>query len=235
MKKKNKKDLELEHFEENIDTDIAHIKEELTEDYVEDFRKEKTKSSKIIKILNIVFVVLIILMIMITVDIVSVAKYDKGPYFAFKTKTYKDGGTKVYYGLGYKVIKYNQVQGRRDKAIGFWTMPYNTEPLNTSALDLAIEFTETPSKSYTRYYKKFIRISSSLTSIDNSKKTLSIGYTDEGGKYTLNIVCTMADKKIPSSLETGKAITIIGTVKNFELKTKTKPNTLYINDCFAEQ
>lgn len=228
MKKSKKKDLILDEYDE----DIKKIEEEMTEDYVEN---KKANNNKLVKILNIVFIILIFLMLMITVDIVAVARYNTGPFFAIKTKTYKDGGTKVYYGMGYKVIKYNQIQGRRDITIGFWTMPYNVEPLNTSSLDLAIEFTEDPSKSYERYYKKFIRIESTLQSINEDKKTLSLDYIDEDGKYTLEIACKMADNKIPSNLEKDKEITIIGTVSNFKLKTETSTNKLYLNNCFAEQ
>ena len=39
-----------------------------------------------------------------------------------RTSIYKDGGTKEYYGLGYKVIKYNQIEGRRDTQIGLWNL-----------------------------------------------------------------------------------------------------------------
>ena len=43
-------------------------------------------------------------MVMVTVDVVGVSRYNKGPFFAIKTKTYNDGGTKEYYGIGYKAI-----------------------------------------------------------------------------------------------------------------------------------
>ena len=56
--------------------------------------------------------------------------------FIIKTHTYNDGGTKEYYGLGYKVIKYNQVQGRRDKVIGSWKLKYNmNEPTYKTEID----------------------------------------------------------------------------------------------------
>lgn len=42
------------------------------------------------------------------------AVHDKPPLFAVRTEMYKDGGTAVYYGLGYKVIDYNQLEGRKD-------------------------------------------------------------------------------------------------------------------------
>lgn len=41
-------------------------------------------------------------------------KEDRPPNFSIQADTYKDGGTKVYLGLGYKVIDYNQLDGRKD-------------------------------------------------------------------------------------------------------------------------
>ncbi len=231
--RKKKKDLELEEYKE-MDEDIKEIEEELNSDYVEEEPKSN-KNQKIIRVLNIVFIALIVIMCMITVDVVAVARYNSGPFFAIKLKTYKDGGSKVYYGFGYKVIKYNQIQGRRDKQIGLWTMPYNTEALNVSDLDLAIEFTEDASKTYKRYYKKFVRVSSSLQKINTKDKTINLGYVDEDDKYTLDIVCEMADGKVPSDLEVNKEITVIGTISNFKLKTEKDANKLYIKNCFAEQ
>ena len=101
---------------------------------------------------------------MITIDIISVARYNKGPYFAIKTATLKDGGTKVYYGIGYKVIKYHQSQGRRDTELGSWSMPYNVEPTDVQALDLAIAYKNDALKTYQKYNKKFLRISGDFIS-----------------------------------------------------------------------
>ena len=42
------------------------------------------------------------------------AKQDNPPNFSLLTEVYKDGGTKVYTGLGYKVLDYNQIDGRKD-------------------------------------------------------------------------------------------------------------------------
>lgn len=39
---------------------------------------------------------------------------DKKPIFVIRTALYKDGGTSIYHGLGYKVIDYNQIEGRKD-------------------------------------------------------------------------------------------------------------------------
>ncbi|OZM56279.1 hypothetical protein CIB95_12715 [Lottiidibacillus patelloidae] len=42
------------------------------------------------------------------------AKNQKPPIFAGKTSVYKDGGTTEYTGIGYKVIDYNELDGRDD-------------------------------------------------------------------------------------------------------------------------
>jgi hypothetical protein len=55
----------------------------------------------------------IALLIMIGRDYYLAYK-DRTPNFSFQAETYKDGGTKVYIGLGYKVIDYNQLDGRKD-------------------------------------------------------------------------------------------------------------------------
>ena len=215
-----------------IEEDAEYYSAE-TDEYIEKQPKNRRKLYK--RIINIVFVILMLSMIMISVDVISVARYDKGPFFAVKTKTYKDGGTKEYYGLGYKVIKYNQIQGRRDIEIGLWNLPYNTEPTNLKDLDLAIEFTNNPKETYEKYYKEFVRIESTLYEIDKENNKLKIGYQDEGKKYTLDIICKMADKETNiSELKEKEKITIIGTITKFTQKDSKNPNNLYINNCFAE-
>lgn len=212
-KNSQKKDLEEDEFEEN---------------------KRPRKNNKISLIINIIFIALIIIMIIIATDVICVARYNKGPFFAIRTATYKDGGTKVYHGLGYKVIKYNQVQGRRDMEIGTWGLEYSVEPTDVSALDLAIEFTSKPKETYKKYYKEFLRVNGNFISKDDDKNTLTFGYLDEDGKYTLNIVCTMAEKDSLKELEENDEVTIIGTVTNYDLNEDGTEKTLYISDCFAE-
>ena len=130
-----------------------------------------TKSRRIWKrIINIVFIILVAIIIMIAVDYVRVAKFEYTPLFAIKTLELKDGGTTEYYGLGYKVIDYNQIQGRRDIEIGLWNMKRNSTPIDISDVDLAIEFTENEGKSFTKYYKKFLRIKSTLVELNEKEK-----------------------------------------------------------------
>jgi hypothetical protein len=55
------------------------------------------------------------------------AQNDQAPIFAIKTVTYKDGGTKVYLGLGYKVIRYHVIEGRQDTDFGSWFITYHSQ------------------------------------------------------------------------------------------------------------
>ena len=173
-------------------------------------------------------------MIMVTIDVISVSRYNSGPFFAIKTAHYKDGGTKVYTGLGYKVIKYNQIQGRRDTVIGSWALKYSVEPTEVDSIDLAIEYKTDTLKTYEKYNTKFLRISGTYQSYNKKNKTLTFGYIDPDGSYTLNIVCKMAKDTTIKEYEKDDSITVIGTAYDFKQKDKKNPNTLYINNCFAE-
>jgi len=209
-----------------------------TDDFDEYEEKERkpitTKKFKII--INTIFVIIVAILIMITVDVICVARYGKGPYFALPLNTYDDGGTVEYYGIGYKVIKYNQLQGRRDKEIGFWSLPYNVTPTTIKDVDLAIEFYEDETATYEKYYKKFVRITSKLQKVDTKNNKITIGYVDEDGKYTLDIYCNVVkDQKNLKDLKVGEEITIIGSVDKFKGQTKKQARKLYIKNCFAEQ
>lgn len=234
MTSKNK-ELTIEEYKEKLLDDIEDTKElEIPIDDDGDLKGKPPKKKNIAnRIINIVFTILVIMMIMISIDVVSVAKYSKGPFFAIKTNTYKDGGTKVYYGLGYKVIKYHQLKGRRDIEIGTWGLKYNDNPIETSSLDLAIEFTNSPEKAYSKYYKKFLKVSGIVSKKEKDKLVLT--YLDEDGKYTLDIVCTPAEENlIPDSIKENESITVLGTLTDFSNKSSTKNKTLSINNCFVD-
>ena len=229
---------ENEFIEETNDDEINSEEEYIeNEEYIEDeedYLKNKTKKYK--KIINIIFAIIIIILTMISIDVISVARYDAGPFFALALKTYKDGGSKAYYGIGYKVIKYNQKQGRKDKEIGLWNLKYNIDPITMKDLDLAIEMSGKEVKTYKKYYKKFVRINSTLKSIDKKNNKIILSFEDDGKKYSLDFECSMAtEKNVLENLKENKNITIIGTITNYKYKTKTKPNKLYINNCYAEQ
>lgn len=183
-------------------------------------------------IMNIIFIIIIALGIMIIADVVCVIKYDKGPYFAIRTKVYDDGGTEVYYGLGYKVIKYHQEQGRRDTQLGLWTMKYNTKPTEVEALDLAIEFRNAPEDTAKKYAHQFVRITGRIYIIKDDE--IILRYHDPDDYYTLKIKCPLAEKTDLSSLEKGMETTVLGTIDSFTLKTKKNPNQVNMSNCFTE-
>lgn len=70
------------------------------------------KNKSVIKII-IVVVIFVLLFLMVRTDY-QMAKLNKPPVFAVKTDIYKDGGTTKYLGLGYTVIDYNIIDGRKD-------------------------------------------------------------------------------------------------------------------------
>ena len=187
------------------------------------------------RIINIVFSIIIIIIIMITIDYVRVTKYGYTPVFAIKTLELKDGGTKEYTGLGYKVIDYNEIQGRRDIEIGLWNMKRNSKPIEISDVDLAIEFTNDEVKAYKKYYKKYIKTTSTVLKTSEKDHIIILRYNDEGEKYTLDIICDLIPEQTNiSAFEKDKEITVKGTVKNYVGATKKKNKQIYIKNCIAE-
>ena len=196
---------------------------------------ETTEEKHLFKILNIILIVIVVIATIISMDTVCVSKYQKGPFFAIRTKVYKDGGTKVYYGLGYKVIKYHQEVGRRDIAVGLWTMPYNTKPTAISILDLAIELGNHPKESFKKYQKQFLKIEGEVYKVNNKKKELTLRFLDEDKKYSLDITCSMAE--VNKEIIEGDHIEVIGTVSSYTLGDNKKDNSiskLGLENCFAK-
>ena len=234
----------IEEFElvsdDDLEYDEYYINNDNTNDENDEFEivaktnNTSTKYKRTKKIINIVFVIVIMLIIMVSTDIICVSKYNIGPFFAIPVKKYNDGGTKEYYGIGYKVIKYKQIQGRRDKEIGGYKLKYNTNPIDIDIIDLAIEFKTDANSAYKKYYKKFVRVTGNLKSVNKNENTITMSYEDDGLKYSINIKCNMETlKKELNSLNIGNEIVVIGTVNNY--KENTSPTTIYLTNCFAEQ
>lgn len=49
----------------------------------------------------------------------------KAPLFCFSVSVHKDGGTKEYLGVGYKIIIFRTASGYNETKIGTWFMNYN--------------------------------------------------------------------------------------------------------------
>lgn len=230
---------ELEEYEiEEYDEIKSNYEEE--NDFIEEKeipeKKQKKKKNKINIIINVIFGIIMILIILAVIDIVMVVKYEKGPIFSIPLKTYDDGGSKEYYGLGYKVIKYNQVQGRRDIEIGSWSLKYNTEPIYLDTIDLAIEANENEEATYSKYYKKFLRITGILHKNDISENKITVSYIDEGKKYNFDVICNMETEQAKlAQLEENSEVTVIGTMIDYKFKSKDNNSTIILDNCFAEQ
>ena len=187
------------------------------------------------KVFNVFFIIIMVIMLIIATDVICVTRYNIGPFFAIKTKTYKDGGSKEYYGLGYKVIKYSEEEGRRDTQIGFWSMKYTTEPVMIDDIDLAIEFQNNPEKTANKYYKQYILVSSTIAEVDYEENEMTLEYTDPDGKYTLEIECDMASRrdKLPNYKVNDK-VSVKGTVYQFSVREDDDSNSVSLSNCFID-
>ena len=80
---------------------------------------------KELKILFIVLGIIVVLGAIFFVIDYDRAKKQEKPIFCINIATYRDGGTKEYLGLGYKVIDFHTLEGFDDIKIGTWFMDYN--------------------------------------------------------------------------------------------------------------
>ena len=182
------------------------------------------KEKKIKKISTIIMIIIIVLGILIATDIILVSKKNIGPFLAINTKTYNDGGTKEYYGLGYKVIKYNQKVGRRDTVIGSWSIKYDITPINYTITDLAYSIINDNNT----HTGEFIRLTGTISSKNNKNNTITLKFTDnEEGKYDLTVKASLLSNNI-KDLNKDDSITLIGIIKSYNNKTLT------IENAFAE-
>ncbi len=188
----------------------------------------------ILKLLNIILIIALIVVVVNTVDSICVKKYHKGPFFAIPLKTYNDGGTKEYYGLGYKVIKYKQTQGRRDTVMGSWFMDYSINTINVEPIDLALEFRNSPNSAYNKYKGHLLKIEGKLDSVNLDKNQVILKYVDSSKKYSLDIICNLVDKEDAINYIVGNDVIVLGAVDSFSVQTKDKVNTLVIKDAFVQ-
>ena len=182
------------------------------------------QETKIKKISTIVMIIILVIGILVTTDILLVSKKDIGPFLAINTKTYNDGGTKEYYGLGYKVIKYNQKVGRRDTVIGSWTIKYNTNPETYTIRELAYSIINDNNN----HVGEFIRLTGIISSKNTKNNTVTLKFTDDiEGKYDLTVKAELLSKNI-KELNKNAPISLIGIITDYDNKTLT------IENVFAE-
>ena len=77
------------------------------------------------KIFLLFLAIVIIAIVFFSVDLYR-AKNGKSPIFCINYGTLKDGGSKEYIGLGYKVIVYHKLNGYKNMHIGTLFMKYDS-------------------------------------------------------------------------------------------------------------
>lgn len=76
---------------------------------------------------HILLVVLGIVMIIFVIDFSLILIFKTRPLFAISGNVYKDGGSREYYGVGYKVLKCKTLSGDNSVKIGFYNMKYSCD------------------------------------------------------------------------------------------------------------
>lgn len=193
-----------EEVVDNIDIDKVYEREEKEE-------KINRRLSFANKIANIILVVVVVLGFLVTVDIICVSRFNVGPFFAIRTRKINDGGTKIYHGLGYKVIKYRQTGGRNDLVLGSWGLRYSTSAVDVDMVDLAIDFNSSVGD---KYLNKFIRVTGEVLEVNNDEVVLV--YLDADGKYTTKLICSMASDAEFTDVSLNSRVTLVGTLDDYE-------------------
>ncbi len=195
-------------------------------------KSEQNKNTH--KILNIVLIVIAALALLVSIDLLCVSKLKVGPFFA--VRTYYKNGSKQYYGLGYKVIKYNEKEGRKGTVVGFWTLPFITEATEISALDLSLSYGNDAVKTYKKYYQQYLKVTGTIDTVDNQGKVITLKYDDPDGKYTTNIIFNMNQKdKDLSMYKNGDTISIAAVLTSYKNKIGENPVELIFSDGFIKE
>ena len=80
---------------------------------------------KVIKIILIVISIIIILGVILFIVDYNRVKNNEKPMFCILDQEVNDGGTKIYLGLGYKIIDFNTLSGFNNMEIGSYFMNYD--------------------------------------------------------------------------------------------------------------
>ena len=91
------------------------------------------------KLLKIISIIIVAWLIMFWTDFICIKAFNR-PIFMIKISTYKDGGTKEYYGLFYKFIDYNLSNGYDGNHLGTWFMKYDSSKYESPLLEVSTNF-----------------------------------------------------------------------------------------------
>ena len=180
------------------------------------YTDDSTKSvgGIMLKVLNFFLILVMAGAFLVVFYVVMVTKFNVGPIFAIKVKTYNDGGTKEYAGIFYKVIKYKQTNGRRDMVLGSYKLSYSGEVYKKSVLDLAILYRD-DFTNFSLLEGKYVVVTGKVLSVSKEKQVVKLIYEDSDNKYQTIVTFKMDKDANYDELKKGNTVKIAGVLDDY--------------------
>lgn len=180
------------------------------------YTDDSTKSvgGIILKVLNFFLILVMAGAFLVVFDVVMVTKFNVGPIFAIKVKTYNDGGTKEYAGIFYKVIKYKQTNGRHDMVLGSYKFSYSGEVYKKSVLDLAILYRD-DFTNFSLLEGKYVVVTGKVLSVSKEKQVVKLIYEDSDNKYQTIVTFKMDKDANYDGLKKGNTVKLAGVLDDY--------------------
>lgn len=174
----------------------------------------KSLGGIMLKVLNFFLILVMAGAFLVVFDVVMVTKFNVGPIFAIKVKTYNDGGTKEYAGIFYKVIKYKQTNGRRDMVLGSYKLSYAGEVYKKSVLDLAILYRD-DFTNFSLLEGKYVVVTGKVLRVSKEKQVVKLIYEDSDNKYQTIVTFKMDKDANYDELKKGNTVKIAGVLDDY--------------------
>ena len=174
----------------------------------------KSLGGIILKVLNFFLILVMVGAFLVVFDVVMVTKFNVGPIFAIKVKTYNDGGTREYAGIFYKLIKYKQTNGRRDMVLGSYKLSYSGEVYKKSVLDLAILYRD-DFTNFSLLEGKYVVVTGKVLSVSKEKQVVKLIYEDSDNKYQTIVTFKMDKDANYGELKKGNTVKIAGVLDDY--------------------
>jgi hypothetical protein len=174
----------------------------------------KSVGGIMLKVLNFFLILVMAGAFLVVFDVVMVTKFNVGPIFAIKVKTYNDGGTKEYAGIFYKVIKYKQTNGRRDMVLGNYKLSYSGEVYKKSVLDLAILYRD-DFTNFSLLEGKYVVVTGKVLRVSKEKQVVKLIYEDSDNKYQTIVTFKMDKDANYDELKKGNTVKIAGVLDDY--------------------
>lgn len=174
----------------------------------------KSLGGIILKVLNFFLILVMAGAFLVVFDVVMVTKFNVGPIFAIKVKTYNDGGTREYAGIFYKVIKYKQTNGRHDMVLGSYKLSYSGEVYKKSVLDLAILYRD-DFTNFSLLEGKYVVVTGKVLRVSKEKQVVKLIYEDSDNKYQTIVTFKMDKDANYDELKKGNTVKIAGVLDDY--------------------